>query len=383
MAAKRQFRWRWGLAAILAVGLAAWLVFALKPRPKPARPPAIPVYAARVSVQDVPLTISALGSALPWQGVTVRTQVNGLLKRVNFTEGTDVTAGQLLAEIDSAPYRAVLIQAQGALMRDRASLAEARIDLKRYQTLAAQDSIARQQVDIQAALVKQDEGTVRLDEGTVAAAQVNVNYCRIVSPVTGRIGVRLVDPGNVVSTTDTTGLFIVNQLVPIAVIFTVPQGDFQRLSQLSAAFSRPLSVQALSQETGAVLGVGELSIADNHIDQATGTVELKARFPNTTQQLWPGQFINVELTLQTLTQATTVPAAAVNQGPNGPFAYVVGVGQRVSMRPLTIQATEGAIAVVKAGLKPGEVVVTDGQLILKPGAAVSIRPSASAQKPAA
>ncbi len=358
------------LLGLVLVGLVLWIIFAgHKPKEQKKTPP-VSVTVAQATVQDVPLSIGALGAVLPWQGVTIHAQVNGKLLKAPFREGAYVKAGDLLAEIDPAPYQAVLTQAQGALKRDQALLEEARVDLKRYQTLAAQDSIPRQQLDQQAALVKQDEGVVLVDQGTVAAAEVNVRYCRITSPVTGRVGVRLVDPGNIVSTTDTTGIVIVNQITPIAVTFTVPQGDFQRLSDVSNGFSKPLLTSALSQETGAELGTGELSIADNKVDPSTGTVELKARFPNDGHKLWPGQFVNVRLTLQTLSQATVIPAAAVNQGPKGPFAYVVGADNKATMRPLVIAATQDAFAVLKSGIKPGETVVTDGQLSLRPGAQV-------------
>jgi multidrug efflux system membrane fusion protein len=352
--------------------LTGWIVLAAqKPNTQRTSTP-VSVSVVQATVQDVPLSIGAIGAVLPWQGVVIHTQVNGKLLKAPFREGAYVKAGDVLAEIDPAPYRAMLMQAQGALKRDQAMLDEARLDLKRYQTLAAQDSLPRQQVDQQASLVKQDEGVVLVDQGVLAAAEVNVRYCRITSPLTGRVGVRLVDPGNIVSTTDATGIVIVNQITPIAVTFTVPQGDFQRLSDVSNGFSRPLLTTALSQETGAPLGSGELGIADNKVDPSTGTVEMKARFPNAGHTLWPGQFVNVRLTLQTLPQSTVIPAAAVNQGPHGPFAYVVGADSKATMRPLMIAATQDALAIVKSGLKPGDRVVIDGQMSLKPGAAVSV-----------
>jgi len=382
----RRRRLWWGFAG-LTVLLAVLLTGVIRKHERPARaggPPPTPVFAAQASIRDVPLSVTALGTVQPWQGVLIRAQVTGILKRAPFAEGTDVAKGQLLAEIDEALYRAALKQAQGTLIRDRALLADARLDLARYRTLAAQDSIARQQVDTQAALVRQDEGIVRADEGAVDTARTNLDYCRILSPVDGRVGVRLVDPGNLVSPSDTTGLLIVNQIVPIAVTFTVPQGDFQRLSDVSDAFSRPMGVQAYSQETSAPLGQGEVRIADNHVDPATGTVELKARFPNAGKRLWPGQFVNVRLVLQTLQNATVIPSGAVNHGPKGSFAYVVGPARKVVMRPITVATTQEGIAVIKAGVRPGEMVVTDGQLSLKPGMAVAIQspPAAAAKAPA-
>lgn len=355
----------------LAVVLAAWAILGRKP-PKARTTPPVPVSVARATLQDVPVSITALGAAQSWRGVTVRTQVNGKLLDVFFREGSDVRAGQVLAQIDPAPYRAALLQAQGALKRDQALLQAAKVDLARYRKLKAEDSIAAQQVDTQAALVKQDEGLVMIDQGQVATARINLGWCRIVSPVAGRVGVRLVDPGNLVSTSDTTGLVIVNQISPIAVTFTVPQGDFQHLYDASAGFTKPLVTQALSQDTGALLDTGDLSIADNHVDPSTGTVTLKARFGNRAKHLWPGQFVNVRLTLQTLSRVVVIPAAAVNQSPKGPFAYVVGADGKAAVRPLTVAATQDASAVIQRGLSPGETVVTDGQMSLAPGMAVSV-----------
>jgi len=382
MADRRRPRWGFVLLGVLLLALVIWAVFATHKPAKAAKAPVVAVTAAKVAVQDVPIAVSAIGAAKAWQSDLINTQVNGMLTFVA-PEGADIAAGGVVAEINSAPYAAVLSQAQGALKRDQALLEGARVDLARYQTLAKQDSLATQQVDDQAALVKQDEGAVALDKGAVEAAQVNVNFCRITSPVSGRVGVRLVDPGNIVLTTTTTGIVSVNQITPIAVTFTVPQGDFQRLSDVSNGFTRPLTTQALSQETGADLGSGELSIADNHVDSSTGTVEMKARFANQPKRLWPGQFVNVRLVLQTLPHATTIPAAAVNQGPNGPFAYVIGADGKVTARPITIQTSQDALAVIKTGLQPGETVVTDGQLSLKPGLAVKVRQPTAAKKPAA
>jgi membrane fusion protein, multidrug efflux system len=384
-----------GVLGAIAVLLALWAIFHKRPKP-PSGPPPIPVSVATAVSQDLPISLTALGAAQAWTSVTILAQVSGKLLSVNFTEGTDVQAGQVLAQIDPAPYQAVLTQAQGTLKRDQALLADARLDLARYQALMAQNAISRQQVDTQAALVQQDEGIVMTDQGSVAAAQVNLNWTRVTSPVTGRVGVRLVDPGNLVSaggsvsstpstaaatnnssstSSSGSGIVIVNQIQPIAVTFTVPEGEFQNLSTLSAGFTKPLTVAAASQETGVVLDTGELSIADNKVDPATGTVELKARFPNTSRQLWPGQFINVQLTTQVLQHVTTIPQTAVNRGPNGSFAYVVGANKIATMRPITVSWTQGVAAVISKGLKPGEVVVMDGQMTLKAGSPVRIVPA--------
>lgn len=375
MAARRRNRWGFIVLGLVAVALVAWVLTHRKKAPPPGPPP-VAVTTATVAVQDIPLTVSALGAAQAWNSATIRAQVSGMLLRVPVREGSDVRAGDLLAEIDPRPFQAALQQAQGALNRDQALLDVARVLLARDKQLLAQDSIARQDFDTQAALVKQDEGIVELDKGVVETAAINLKYCRITAPTDGRVGVRLVDPGNLVSSTDTTGVLILNQITPIAVTFTVPEGDFQRLASVSNRFHAPLAVQALSQETGEALGAGELSIADNRVDPTTGTVTLKARFANPSHQLWPGQFVNVQLVLQTLPRAIVIPLAAVNRGPKGAFAYVVGANSKVSVRPVTVTTVEGATAIIQSGLKPGEVVVTDGQLILKPGMTVRARPSA-------
>jgi multidrug efflux system membrane fusion protein len=373
MARPRRLRLGFIILSVLLVALVVWAVIGAHKTTKPVKNTTVPVTVAKASVRDVPLSISAIGAAQAWQGVLIRTQVNGKLLAVDVREGSYVAKGALLAEIDPAPYRAVLLQTQGALKRDQALLKAARVDMKRYQTLARQDSIAKQQVDTQEALVEQDEGVVLIDQGAVDAAEVNVNYCKIRSPVAGRVGVRLVDPGNIVSTTDTTGIVTVNQVMPIAVTFTVPQGDFQRLSDVSDNFTRPMATRALSQETGDLLSSGVVSIADNHVDPSTGTVAMKARFDNTDKHLWPGQFVNVGLTLETVPHATVIPAAAVNQGPNGAFVYVVSAARKAVVRPVMVLATQDTIAVIKSGVQPGDTVVTDGQMLLKPGATVAVR----------
>jgi len=383
MQERRRFRWGFIALGILLIALILWLVFGHQ-APKPKGPPPVAVTVAKVTMQDVPTSITALGAAQAWQGVLINPQISGRLTYVA-PEGVDVKAGDLLVAIDCGPYQAALTQAEGALKRDQALLAGAQVDLARYKTLVGQNSIARQTYEDQLATVNQDQGTVVADEGSVKAAQVNVNFCRIPSPVAGRVGVRLVDPGNIVTTALTTGIISVNQVEPIAVTFTIDQGDFQRLVQVSNGFTKPLTAEALSQETGADLGSGELSIADNHVDQTTGTVEMKARFPNATRQLWPGQFVNVKLTLQVLNNVITVPSIAVNQGPKGAFVYVVGPNKKAVVQPVTILATEGGNSVVQGGLKAGQLVITDGQMTLKAGSTVAYgsQPAAGAQAPAA
>ncbi|HEY2177549.1 MAG TPA: efflux RND transporter periplasmic adaptor subunit [Caulobacteraceae bacterium] len=399
MASRRRIHWGFAVLGAVAIALILWALF--KPHPKAQRAHLIPVTVVRAGVEDIPISLTALGAAQAWTSDTILAQVSGRLLSVDFTEGASVRAGQVLAVIDPAPYRAALMQAEGTLARDEALLANARLDLKRYETLAAQDSIARQTADTQAALVKQDEGVVLTDRGAVAAAKVNLGWTRITSPISGRAGVRLVDPGNLVSASGSqasvpntaaatnasaapggstsssgnsggSGIVVINQIQPMAVTFTVPQGEFQHLSELSDGFRRPLATVAASQETGAVLDRGELRIADNRVDPSTGTVELKARFANAARRLWPGQFVNIELTLETLRGVVAIPSTAVNQGPNGPFVYIVGPKERALMRPVNVAWTQGVTSVIRTGVGPGDIVVTDGQMTLKPGAQVRI-----------
>jgi multidrug efflux system membrane fusion protein len=337
--------------------------------------------------------------------------VSGKLIRVNFTEGADVKAGQVLAEVDPRPYQAALTQAEGTLKRDEASLAGAQRDLERYQHLQGEGGVSRQVLEDQESTVGQDEGAVEVDKGAVQGAKLNLEFCRIVSPVDGRAGVRLVDPGNlvsasgsvssVVSTSSSTssasaagssasnasasngpsassssssgsGIVVINQIQPIAVTFSVTQGEFQRLQESSDDFSRPLSVQALSQETGELMGEGEVRVADNRVDQATGTVQLKARFANANRRLWPGQFVNVRLDARTLPQAVLIPLAAVNRGPKGQYVFVIGPDNKVAMRQVALITTQGQIAVVKSGVKAGDVVVVDGQMVLEDRSTVRV-----------
>ncbi|MGH6957405.1 MAG: efflux RND transporter periplasmic adaptor subunit [Caulobacteraceae bacterium] len=380
MASPRRFRWGFLLLGLLLIALIVWLALGHR---RPARPPMgpVPVSVAKVTTGDVPTSVTELGAVQAWFGVLINPQVNG---RVTYVakEGDFVPKGALLVSIDCAPYQATLTEAKGALARDQAVLQGAKTNLARYETLLAQNSIARQTEQDQAATVKQDEGVVLNDQGAVAAANVNVGWCQIRSPIPGRVGVRLVDPGNIVSTSLTTGIVSVNQVEPIAVTFTVPEGDFQRLVGFSDGFTKPLPAEALSEETGAPLGQGELMVADNHVDQSTGTVEMKARFANAGRQLWPGQFVNVKLTLQTLHNALTVPTAAVNQGPNGAFVYVVEAGNKVRVQPVKVLDAEGTISVLAGAVAPGDLVVTDGQMSLKPGSEVTYRAPAGG-KPAA
>jgi len=360
-----------GVGAV-AVALFAWSLLRETRPSGPVAPLPTAITVAQVERRDVPVSINALAQAQGWQAVVVRAQVNGTLLQVPVREGSDVTKGDLIAEIDPAPFRAVLTQARGALSRDQAQLELAKLKLARYKELGELDSIAGLDVDSQAALVRQLEGDVMVDQGQVDAAQVNLNYTRILAPVAGRVGVRLVDAGNVVSTTDAAGIVTINQISPIAVTFTVPQGEFQRLSQVSDGFRKTLVTQAYSQETGELLDTGDLVVVDNRVDPSTATVQLKARFPNAGRLLWPGQLLNVRLTLQTIRNVLALPTVAVNQGPKGPYAYVVKEGTAV-LAPLDVDIRQDEITVVKSGVEAGDTVVIEGQGSLRPGAKVAVR----------
>jgi len=353
----------------IAVGIVLWTVFGPKKAAPPDRP-AVAVTVAQAVYQDVPVAISAIGAVQAWQSDLIRTEVNGKLLKVPVAEGSFVKAGQLLAQIDPAPYQAALMQAQGALARDTALLANAKLDLQRYQTLAKVNSIAGQQVDTQAALVKQDEGVVLIDQGQVAAAQVNVNFTRITSPVTGRVGVRLTDAGNLVSTTDTTGIIVVNQLQPIAVTFTLPQDYLPAIQKAMAAGQAP--VLAFTSDDKTELDHGTLLTVDNAIDPTTGTIRLKAIFPNDNYQIWPGQFINIRLLINTSVNALSVPSAAVRHGQNDMFVYIVKPDQSVVRQPVEVERDDGQTAIISKGLDEGQTAVTDGQSRLQNGTRVTI-----------
>ena len=363
-----------GLVGVGAVALAlfGWALFHKKGPPRTAPPSVTAIAVGKVEKRDVPVSINALAQAQGWQAVIVRAQVNGTLLQVPVREGADVTKGELIAEIDPAPFRATLMQAQGALRRDQAQLDIARLKLTRYRQLEEQHTIPALDVDTQAALVNQLEGAVMVDQGAVAAAQVNLNYTRIVAPISGRVGVRLVDAGNLVGTADTAGIVTINQISPIAVTFTLPQGEFQRLSRVSEGFSKPLVTEAYGQESGELLDTGELVVVDNRVDPSTATVQLKARFANAKHHLWPGQLLNVRLTLQTLRNALALPTIAVNQGPKGPFAYVIENDTAV-VRPLVVDVRQDDFTTIRSGVQPGETVVIEGQGSLRPGAKVSVR----------
>jgi membrane fusion protein, multidrug efflux system len=378
----RRSWWFLGAGLICLTGIGLWLLLKelLTPAPVPVVPP-IPVVAVAAKTDDVPVYLAGLGTVQAYNTVTVHVRVNGTLDKVVFVEGQDVKAGELLAQIDPRPFQAQLNQVVAAKARDEALLADARLDLERYQKLTAQNSIAVQMRDTQLALVAQDAATVKNDQAQIDYAAVQLVYTAITSPISGRTGVRMIDAGNIVQTTDTTGLVVVTQIEPISVLFTLPEDDFEIVNRQMAA--GPLTVAASSRADNKVLGEGTVLLINNEINQTTGTIQLKATFPNQDHALWPGQFIDAQLLVETLHNAVTVPAAAVQNGPQGLFAYIVKADNTVAMQPIKVSPVNagGPVAVIESGIAAGDEVVVDGQLKLRAGAHVKATPAAPTTTP--
>lgn len=336
-----------------------------------------PVGAATIGQGDIRVIINALGTVTPIATITVQTQINGQLQEVAFTEGQMVKKGDFLAQIDPRPYELLQAQYEGQLARDQGVLAQARIDLARYQTLTQQNAIARQQYEDQIYIVQQDEGTVKLDQAMVDQQKLNVAYCHIVSPVSGRIGLRLIDPGNYVQTTNSTGLAVVTELQPITVIFPVPEDDLPDIL-LQMKTGTPLEVHAYDRANIRLLATGHVAALDSQIDTTTGTAKLRAQFDNDDNALFPNQFVNAQLVVKTLHNVVTVPTAAIQRGAPGTYVYVINGNDSVSVRPVSIGTTDGPMAAVNSGLSVGERVVVDGTDRLRDGAHVTIAGARSA-----
>lgn len=334
-------------------------------------PRAVPVLAAAAEARDVGVYLSGLGTATALYTVTVRTRVDGQLNEVAFREGQLVHKGDLLAQIDPRPFQVQLVQAEGQKAKDEAALKDAQLDLQRYQVLVEQDSIPRQQLDAQVATVHQLEATLKTDQGQIEAAKLNLVYSRIAAPITGVVGLRLVDPGNIVHATDANGLVVVTQVQPIAVVFTLPADQLpQVMPQIRAG--RRLVVEAYDRDLKNRLATGSLLAVDNQIDPSTGTIRLKGVFPNQDSALFPNQFVNARLLVDTLRATVTVPAAALQRSPQSTFVYVVKPDSTVELRNVEVQLTEGDQASIRRGVSPGEVVVVDGTDKLQPGAKVAL-----------
>lgn len=336
----------------------------------------VPVAAAAAKRGDLNLYLTEIGTVTPFKTVTVHTRVDGELVKVLFKEGQMVKEGDLLAEIDPRPFDVQLTQAEGQMARDRASLVNARSQLARYKELYAQNIVARQDLDNQQSLEGQYQGAVRNDQGLIDSAKLNLTYAKITSPISGRVGLRLVDPGNIVHAADAQGLMVITQLQPIAVIFSIPEDDLPRvMNAMKAEPQLPVDVYDRSLKT--VLATGTLLTLDNQIDQSTGTVKLKASFPNENDALFPNQFVNAKLLVETKHDAVLIPAAGVQRSSQGSYVYVVKADQTVEMRNITVSAAQGGIAAIATGLNPGELVVVDGTDKLRQGSKVSVQLAAN------
>jgi multidrug efflux system membrane fusion protein len=339
-----------------------------------------PVLAARANIADVPIYLDAVGNTRALNTVTVRPQVGGQIVKVAFKEGQDVQKGFVLAEIDPRTYQAQYDQAVATKAKDEATVANARTDLERYTRLAAMNSGSKQQADTQKALVAQLEAQIQGDQAAIDNTRTMLSYTKITSPIDGRTGIRMIDEGNLVQANDTNGIVVITQIKPISVLFNLPQQQFQ---QVNTAFSKgPLRVDALAGDNKTAIDQGTLQVIDNQMDQTTGTIRMKAEFPNANLQLWPGQFINIRVLVDTLKQVVVVPTAAVQRGPQGAFAYVVGEDNKVAVRQITVAQQDDTQAVISNGVKAQEQVVTTGFTRLSNGTRVAVQPS-DGQQPTA
>jgi multidrug efflux system membrane fusion protein len=363
----------WVLLVVAIIGAAVWYYPRPESQPKTGgrnQGPA-PVAVATVQKGDMPVTLSGLGTVTPLATVTVKTQINGYLTEVAFQEGQMVKKGDFLAQIDPRPYQVALEQAEGQLAKDQALLKNAQLDLQRYNTLVAQNSIAKQTRDTQVSLVAQDQAAIKTDQAQVDAQKLNLVYTHIVSPVTGRVGLRQVDAGNYVQTSDPNGIVVVTQLQPISVIFTLPEDNLPAvMKQVHAGAT--LSVTAYERTGTTALGKGRLETVDNQIDTTTGTVKLRAIFDNEQEILFPNQFVNIQLLVDTLHDSDIVPRAAIQHGAPGAFVYVVKPDQTVAVQKVKVGPADGQNIAVLDGLQPGEKIVVDGTDRLREGAKVTM-----------
>lgn len=373
----------WLALALLVLACAAWLGTgrtARSAKPAETAPPPVQATTTQVRQQDVPIIRTGVGTVTPLATVTVRSRIDGQLERVGFVEGQDVKAGQLLAQLDARALQVQLEQAQAQKAKDAALLGNARIDLRRYETLIAQDAATRQQLDTQRALVAQLEAALKMDQAQIDAAQVQLSYATITAPIGGRTGARLVDPGNIVHATDPGGLVVINQIDPIAVVFSLPEGAFQDVNRALQGSQAPLAVQVSLPGSAQALASGRLTLLNNQIDNTTGTIRLKAQFGNPQHALWPGQYVDARLVLGVRRGALTVPAAAVQRGPEGTYVYTVGADGSAQIAPVEVAQIQDGLAVIDQGLAAGQRVVVDGQYKLRPGLKVAEAPRAAASE---
>jgi len=371
-------RWRIGIGVVVVLLLAfaiyetaRWVRTATPPGGRFPQGALQTVGASTAALGEVRVVLNELGTVTPLATVTVQTQINGQLTDVGFTEGQLVKKGDFLAQVDPRPYEYLKEQYQGQLARDQGLLAQAQMDQKRYETLAQQNSIARQQSEDPVFIVQQYVGSVKQDQGLVDAQALNIAYCRIVSPITGRVGLRLVDPGNYVQTSSSTGIAVITQLQPISVIFTLPEDDLPEIMPQFTA-GTPLVVTAYDRANLRQLAVGKVSAIDSQIDTTTGTVKVRAQFDNESNTLFPNQFVNVRLLVKTLQNAVTVPTSAIQRGAPGTYVYVINADNTVSVRQVSTGPVDGNITAINSGLSAGERVVTDGTDRLRDGVKVLV-----------
>jgi multidrug efflux system membrane fusion protein len=366
--------WKWLLAAfiIIIIAIIYFVTGGMQSKSsKQTGPRSTSVVTAAAKKGDLNVYITGLGSVVPLNTVTVKSRVDGQLMKVNFQEGQVVGVAYLLAELDSRPFEALLKQAAGQLARDQALLDNARIDVKRYRVLIEQDSIAKQQLDTQEALVRQYEGTVKIDQGIVDNAKLQLVYCRITSPIAGRIGLRLVDTGNIIHASDANGLAVITQIQPITVVFPIPEDNVPAVVNKIRAGKR-IVVEAYDRAQLQKITTGYLLTIDNQIDPTTGTVKLKAMFANSRNELFPNQFVNAKLLLDTKKDAIIIPQAAIQRGQKGTFVYTIMPDQTASVRPIKLGPADGDDVSVEEGLSAGELVVVEGADKLREGGKVDL-----------
>jgi membrane fusion protein, multidrug efflux system len=375
------------LIAVLAIGggLAAThrFPFERSAPPQPDAIPTVPVVAGVVAQHDVPIYLTGVGTVIAYNTVVVHSQIQGQIVSINFTEGQSVHAGDLLAQIDPSPYQAQLDQVTATRDRDQAQLVNAQANLARYTQLGEKGWATPQLVDTQTAQVAQLKAAIKADEALIEAAKVQLGYTRLTSPIDGVTGIRQVDVGNIIHPTDPNGLVVVTQIEPISLIFTLPETVLPQIQQQQRKTKGPLTVLAYSQDNTIKLDEGTLALVNNQILQTTGSIQLKANFPNKTHLLWPGELVNARLLLDTRHDGLTVPASVVQQGPKGAYAYVINADNTVEIRPVTVAQISGGQALIDSGLKANEQVVVDGQYKLQPGTQITILHGQAAEEAAA